>query len=94
MKCEGCPIGSLFEIVLTGGQGKEGEGCPARHMDCCHLTDTGKRIIKAMLAGEWKCETCKFSPWEGQCSRHVFLTPCIDWQPRDKPCHGTGRGSG
>lgn len=36
-------------------------------------------VIKAMIAGEWRCENCKASACMGDAQR-----PCIGWQPGEE----------
>lgn len=87
MKCEengGCPL--LFDSWVS-------QWCPGADnlagVDACHLTPDQFSLIRAMLAGEWKCETCKRMVGNGGllCPRYseedsYTTSPCSDWIPK------------
>jgi hypothetical protein len=75
VKCDGCPV----EGVFRGPQG-ERLTMPCVHSDC-HLTPADFPIIKAMIAGEWKCETCDGIACCHQENNDVG--PCVEWRPKE-----------
>jgi len=73
MKCDDCPLNCTTnknpDIIL-------GES------DCPDLTPANMTIINAMIAGEWRCETCVHYP---DCVGHKvgWDMACNYWQPKE-----------
>ena len=45
-----------------------------------------RSIIKAMLSGEWRCDTCDLNPETSVTGRHCgdeSGIPCANWQPKE-----------
>lgn len=78
-KCEGCPMRWLEETGdYAGDQPIVEWECPAvAAMINCPLTEQDKKIIEAMLVGEWNCETCG----ERFGCRVKNRVPCAKWLP-------------
>lgn len=76
MKCKGedCPIYHSGELNKLG-----------YYIGCihypCHLTPADLPIIKAMLAGEWKCGMCVKN---FDCPNPSVDIPCKIWQPKEE----------
>lgn len=49
----------------------------------CRITPADFPIIKAMLAGEWSCETCRFESGNCEISLSRLARPCAEWQPKE-----------
>ena len=70
MNCEGCPV-------------MHGQGCPKASPITedsskvrCPVTPANMTIVKAILAGEWRCDTCGV----GVCDARRCGTPCGEWE--------------
>lgn len=76
MICEGCPMQTLAGLCAAfGGYIPD---------DNCHLTPTDITIIRAMIAGTWKCESCIHLDYcqdlvDKDCPV-TSMTPCKVWQ--------------
>ena len=81
MKCEGCPLNTSTE--------RDGIYClpvdilaePGLH-EICELTEAHQRIIDAMIAGEWRCDTCVRYRTESSCG-WASKCACEIWQPKE-----------
>lgn len=88
MKCDengGCP----FDVFTYSARGERPNNCglELESWDDCHLTSASFSIIKAMIAGEWKCSTCSPAGWcpESELPERgyeITTHPCNAWQPR------------
>jgi hypothetical protein len=96
MKCEGCPFHQErrreHQCWITPSYVKR---CADElRYKRCHLTPADFPIIRAMIAGEWKCESCKAYRERGDycCEWEVAFAPelgrerwpCKAWQPREE----------
>jgi len=82
VKCDengGCPIGAR---VLSGPEPIT--VCAMTLNIDCHLTLDHFPLIRAMLAGEWKCETCGKRDAEGRSMGCALpAIPCKWWEPKE-----------
>ncbi len=86
MKCDengGCPCLEL-EHGRCIGLGQSAEW--ALDMHNCHLTPDLFPLIRAMVAGKWRCDTCASNEIDedgtNACAIEWHGTPCANWQPK------------
>lgn len=92
-KCEGCPAHSRV-CLISCELADHGFDRFAPQPGDCHLTPSLQRIIRAMMAGEWKCGNCEYGKAEEDGAEHWYGCariglsaapgPCVCWQPRDQ----------
>lgn len=61
MKCEGCPIDCCHSTINDEWH-TDSSDFSQDTPDACNLAESELRIIKAMLAGEWK-KQCEQGEW-------------------------------